>query len=155
MGWKSMLFAGVFLLWATLASAVERPSCLPEYNSLQAILPLDLSADGARSFQLKSDNASGVFLTKVVMDYAYSAQAQTLNMKFHFDDAFGGVSLPYNVFAILVLQNGNPVVWYDYTKACQTLGPGIYPGQSFSPVPVKLSGGGRQPLQIMVWGRIN
>lgn len=155
MDWKSRLSASIFLLWGTLAFAVERPSCLPEFNSLQAILQLDLSTDSARGFQLKSDNASGVFITKVVMDYVYSAQTQTLNMKFHFEDSFDGVSLPYNVFAILVLQNGTLVAWYDYTKACQTLGPGIYPGQSFSPLPVKLSGSGRQPLQFIVWGRIN
>ena len=103
---------------------------------------------------LFSLNASGLFQTKVVLDGNYDPASGKLSLSNHFDEKFEGVSLPYNLFAVLVIADGHVVAWQDYTQGCVGTGVGIFPGQKFLLKPVNLPAN-KQKLQITVWGSLN
>jgi hypothetical protein len=153
MGLKSVLLASFFAL-AFIPAASAEPSCLPEFNSLQVLQTMDLDASNSDTFLLKSENASGIFVSKARLSYVYDFASKEIKLRFHFDDDFDGVSLPYNVYAYLILQNGEVAAWYDLTGSCRGPGVGFYPGQNFSPPPLKVDGAGKQNFQFIVWGRI-
>lgn len=71
-----------------------------------------------------------------------------------FDPAFDGVSLPYNLYSVLIVRNGSVVAWWDYTNGCQGPGLSFFPGREILLPKVKLIGGGADQLQIMVWGKL-
>ena len=149
---RAILFAGLVF---TVAAHADGSSCVPEFTSLQTLQMVDFSSGGSGVFPLKSENATGVFVSKARMSYTFAPSTHELRLRFHFDESFEGVSLPFNLYSVLVLHNGAVAGWYDFTHACKGIGPGFYPGQSFSPPPMKLEGEGMQSLQFMVWGRIN
>lgn len=130
-------------------------SCLPSWTSLQTIELVDPSQDYDFSHALEGENAGGRFTTKVVLDGHYSAQTRQLTLKVHFDNKFNGVSLPYNLLSALVIEAGQVNDWQDFTKSCNAPGVGFYPGQVFQMPAFKLKGGGKEPVQIMLWGMIN
>jgi hypothetical protein len=64
------------------------------------------------------------------------------------------VSLPYNIYAVLVVSGGEVLAWRDLTKACTDPGASIFPGQSFALPPIKTSNMGKSDWHIIVWGRL-
>ncbi len=70
-----------------------------------------------------------------------------------FDPDFDGVSLPYNLYAVQAVLDGQVVFYMDY-RGCQGPGPSFFPGREIRLPSVKLIGGKPQKLQIMVWGRL-
>ncbi|MGZ3722396.1 MAG: hypothetical protein ACXVA9_05670 [Bdellovibrionales bacterium] len=133
----------------------DRSSCLPEFNSLQTQQVLDLGSAAQDTLELKSENSQGIFVSKARMSYTLDPASKQLQLRFHFDDKFDGVSLPHNLYSVLIVQNGSVVGWLDFTSQCQGPGVGFFPGQSFRPPALKLSGEGKQNFQFVVWGRIN
>ena len=115
------------------------------------LLDHDLSSD----YQLKSQGPNGLFVSKVLLTANYQSANHQLSLQVHWDDKFDGVSLPYNLFAAMVLQDGVPVGWYDFTDKCTGPGVGLFPGSQFTLPATGLRGTGNSALQIMLWGRIN
>ena len=144
---------GLSLMNAVSAGA-DAISCLPEYTSLRATADF---ADGPsqQTFKLKSDNLNGLFESKARMTASYDAELERLNLKFHWDENFSGVSLPYNLYSVLILQGSTVVGLLDFTDDCRGLGVGFYPGQSFSARPIKIQGLPGKQFKFIVWGRIN
>jgi len=145
------LFVGLIFSGDLLA---QSNSCLPAWNSLQTFETFDAQQDYDFSHVLYSESASGRFATKVLVDGHYSAQTHQLIMKTHFDDKFNGVSLPYNLYSVLVIENGEVNRWQDFTAGCDGPGVGFYPGAVFTLPTFKLKGVGRELVQIMIWGMI-
>lgn len=127
-------------------------SCLPDFNSLQVLETVDLAGSKTFSYPLKSENANGLFNTRVFLSGTLSNR--TLNLKAHFDETFDGVSLPYNLFVVVIIQDGQVVQYIDFTDACNDPGISFFPGQAVSLTPVALEGEGSTRLQIAVWGRL-
>ena len=143
---------GTFVLsmvFASSAALAEGTHCLPEYTSLRA--QGDLTQGAHQTFVLKSENSRGIFESKARL--TASVTDGQLLLRFHWDEAFTGVSLPYNLFSVLVLQGDVVVGWMDFTRECQGPGVGFFPGQSFSAPPLKVEDG--KPFKFIVWGRIN
>lgn len=146
------LRAAILILFFSTSAFARQSSCLPEFTSLQVV---DTSVS-THSFEyvLSSINSSGPFASKVRLSGTYDAEAQALRLNAHFDKKFDGVSLPYNLYSVLILQNGNVVGWYDFTSGCEGPGVGFYPGQDFNLPTTKLQKSSTNKLQIMVWGRL-
>lgn len=77
-----------------------------------------------------------------------------VELKVGFDPKFDGVSLPYNLYAVLILRNGQTEQWLDFTNGCKGPGLGFFPGREIRLPTVKSIGESPEQLQIMVWGRM-
>ncbi len=144
----------LILVWSQVARAQTVPSCLPAILSAQITVLVDTEQVQRFTFPLESENASGRFQTKAVMDANYDANTHLLTFTTHFDDSFKGVSLPFNLFSVLVIEAGEVVQWQDLTGQCKGPGLGFFPGAHIQLPGVKLNGRGPESLQIMVWGRL-
>lgn len=150
--------------WSVAASG--QTSCMPEYTALNVaenVVPLF-----ERSFvhSLRSMNGAGdLFSTRVQLEgrvivheagvnEAGIGNEALLDLTVRFDPAFGGVSLPYNLYAILVISDGRVLAWLDFTNSCRSSGVSFFPGREVRIPSVKLIGVDPQTLQIMVWGRL-
>ena len=132
------------------AFAAGPTSCLPGYTALQAMQSV---RDGdSFNHSLESRNSSGPFTTHAQL-VGKVAQG-SLNLSVRFDPDFEGVSLPYNLYAVSVIADGQPVAWFDFTRSCESAGIGFFPGRVIQLPPVKLLGAPTQKLQIMVWGKL-
>ncbi|MGE0526120.1 MAG: hypothetical protein AB7G93_05390 [Bdellovibrionales bacterium] len=131
------------------------PLCLPEMLSAQLIE--EVSSDKKTFFArvLYTQREETRIATRALLQGKSSSEKpDEIHLKVLFDPDFDGVSLPYNLFAVLIVQNGQVSAWWDFTRGCTGPGVGIFPGGEFQLPPVKLIGGGSQSLQIMVWGKL-
>jgi hypothetical protein len=140
------LLAG-WLATGGAASARAEDSCLPDFTSLDVFQ--DASAPSF-SLPLKSQNASGPFVTHATLDGRWDGTALALTFQFR----FGGVSLPYDIFAVLVTSGRDVLAWNDLTNACSGPGAGIFPGDSFPLPPIKTTAAPKPGWHIIVWGRL-
>jgi len=75
-------------------------------------------------------------------------------MELTFRFKFDGVSLPYNIYAVLVVSSDKVLAWYDLTKECRGPEASIFPGQSYSIPRLKDLDSSISDLHIIVWGRL-
>lgn len=151
---RAAKFLVSLVLVTSVQAGADAVSCLPEFNSLRAVADF---SDGSvkQTFKLKSENINGLFESKVRLTATLDGDLGRLTMKFHWDESFGGVSLPYNLYSVLVLQSGQVVGWFDFSNECQGPGVGFYPGQSFTAKPLKVDDFAGKQFKFIVWGRIN
>lgn len=153
---RVLFWLGGALLLFNPALARAQASCLPEFTSLQVLE----SVHPPRHFETKwypllAEGPGGRVATRAVLQVeAGTANPQELRLTAMFDPDFDGVSLAYNLYAVLVLIDGVPQFFHDYTSGCQGLPPSFYPGGQITLPAVKLIGDKPQKLQIMVWGRL-
>ncbi len=140
----------VALLSSQSLHAADR-SCLPDHTSAQILWqPTSLHSDELVR-NLSSRHGPEAFLTNVQV-WAEINQGQ-LTVTFRFDPAFDGVSLPYNLYSVLITNQNEVLGWWDFTYSCQGPGLSFFPGQEISLRPVKITG--ELPrLQIFVWGKL-
>lgn len=106
-------------------------------------------------YQLKEPRASGMADTRVhIQGQSDLKDPHLIRLTVGFDREFDGVSLPYSVYALLILRDGEVVMWWDFTHACQGPGLSFFPGKEIELPSLKLVGDKPQKLQIMVWGRL-
>lgn len=148
MGLRSLVLA--ILTTAVSGAYADGVSCLPEFTSLRA--EADFGRASQQTFILKSVNPKGMFETKARM--TAGLEGNQLSVKFHWDENFSGVSLPYNLYSLLVVQDGVAVGWFDFTHDCEGPGVGFFPGQSFSLPPLKTVSSNKQ-IKFIIFGRIN
>jgi hypothetical protein len=152
------LFLFTTLLWSSslLAQAPSPASCLPDWTSLQSIQDIDVKQSSRLKSFLSSQNASGKFQTKVIFESDYSALSGQLTLTLQFDPDFTGVSLPYNLYSVLVVAGGQVLAWEDFTEQCNGPGNGFYPGRLVTLPTIKINQpvGEKEKLQILVWGRL-
>jgi len=132
--------------------AYGQNSCLPDFTALQTMESLDPASPSNFVRSLISQRADGYFSTRVRLEGEPSGGA--LQLRVRFDPDFEGVSLPYNLYAVLVVEDGRILAWHDYTQGCKGMGLSFFPGRVISLPPIKLVGVQPQRLQIMVWGRL-
>jgi hypothetical protein len=140
-----LLLAG--WLAACVSSAQGKESCLPDFTSLDIFQDASMQSF---SLPLKSQNVSGPFVTRATLDGQWDGTALALTFQFRFD----GVSLPYNIYALLVVSGNEVLAWQDLTKTCTGPGVSIFPGQHFALPPIKTSNMGKSDWHIIVWGRL-
>lgn len=151
---KLAAFFLVLLILPVRAAAAES-SCWPEFTALNVYETLDLNSSKDFRHALKSQNARGIYVTNVFL--SAKQEHRSLALKFHFREDFDGVSLPYNAYALMVLIDGVPAYYQDFTEGCVGPGLGFYPGQiiELKAIPIDPSAGaGSARVQILVWGRI-
>lgn len=132
----------LLILAFTFKTQAELTSCLP--GSATTILwdvPVESSVE--RTWPLSKH----VQLSAV-------KDGEAVKMKVEFDPKFEGVSLPYTVFAVLVVRDGEVVGWWDFSSQCRGPGASFFPGRSIRLPVAKLVGGTQERLQIMVWGKL-
>jgi hypothetical protein len=126
-------------------------TCLPGFSSLDVIEVVETGSSHSFSHQLKAANRSGIFLSRATLNGEF--EGQELKLSFHFD--FDGVSLPYNIFALLVASETEVLAWHDFTRGCYSPPPSIFPGQSYNKTPaIRINNPGKFNLHIIVWGNI-
>ena len=138
------------LLWAGVAHG--QPSCLPDFTALQTIEVLK-STDHSFAYPLASKGPAGEFTTRVRAE-GRMIDGKALSLRFLFDPTFDGVSLPYNLFAVMVLVDGVAIGYHDFTNACTSPGLSFFPGRIIEMPVVKFPHAGAERLQVMVWGKI-
>ncbi len=151
----------LLLLGTWSSGAAGQTSCVPEYTALNVIEKVAPLEGTVFVHSLRSKNGAGdMFTTRVQVEGRVSAgeasagEVPSLEMSVRFDPAFGGVSLPYNLYTILVIGDGRVLNWLDFTDSCRSPGISFFPGREVHIPSVKLIGVDPQTLQIMVWGRL-
>lgn len=140
-------------LWSSASAGGA--SCLPEFNSLQTTEVFNPKQPAVFVRSLATEGASGLIQTKVQLVGRPSKEVpNALDLTVRFDPNFNGVSLPYNLYSVLVVRDGEVMSWMDFTKQCEGPGIGFYPGQEIHLPLLKFISDDSHKLQIMVWGRI-
>lgn len=138
--------------WGWTQEAVEPKSCLPKSTALQGMEWVTPHHPKDFLYSLRSTRGEGdSFLTKVQLQGKVTEGE--VNMLLRFDPKFDGVSLPYNVYAVLVIVNEETVAWWDFTQGCRAPGLSFFPGSEIGLPKIKLQEPARR-LQIMVWGTL-
>ncbi len=118
-------------------------SCLPERTAAHLVWTVNAAENNSLLYQLTNR-----------VQLVGEQSGNFAQFKVRFDPTFDGVSLPYNLYAVLILRDGEPVAWWDYTRSCQGPGLSFFPGREIALPKVNLVGGGAERLQIMVWGKL-
>lgn len=150
-----LFFSLVLFGFPPQANAQSFVSCLPAWTALQSFELIDATKDYDFTRSLEGENAQGRYTTKVVVDGHYDAKTKQLSLAAHFENGFSGVSLPFNLFSVLLIEGGQVNQWQDFSKECNGPGVGFYPGQTFQLPVFKLKSTGKATLQLMIWGSIN
>jgi hypothetical protein len=127
-----------------------KESCFPEQTSLSAIETVVPGIARSFSHRLKSSNIDGIFLTQATLEGAFDGRHLNLGFRFEVD----GVSLPYNIYAVLVASANDVLAWFDLTNGCNGPGASIFPRGKFDLPTVKFEAAGALDLHIIVWGRL-
>ena len=145
-------FLILLMLASVAAQAHAQGSCLPSFNALQEMIPFERGSTYIRPLAGMTQN--GFFQTKVqaVVQTDHSDK-DALNVSFRFDPSFEDVSLAFNLYAVLILKDGEVLSWMDLTQACTGPGISFFPGAQVELPKIKLVGHERQTLHIMVWGK--
>ena len=142
-----MLTALVLLF---LASAHAQKSCLPAYTAAQVMWTFSESSP-SHSQKLLSGRGGELIKTRVQLE------GQRVNgdvvLKILFDPTVE-LSVPYNLYAVMVLRNGAVEGWWDFTGGCNGPGLSFFPGREIRLPSVKMIGEKPEQLQIMVWGKL-
>lgn len=139
-----------FLALLIPAQGHGQTSCLPESTAAQTFWRV--GAGEPLRVPLSTRRGEETILTRVYLEG--DRDGETIRMKVRFDPDFQGVSLPYNLYAVLVIRNGAPFAWWDFTSGCEGSGLSFFPGQEILLPKVKTVGDKADRLQIMVWGRL-
>lgn len=148
-----LLFAAFILL--SLPAQAGPQSCLPKSTSLQTIEIIDRTARKTFTHVLTTERSNEVIATKVqLIGRPHPEVPEGLELILRFDPEFEGVSLPYNLYSVLLIDNGEVLAWWDYSNSCEGPGLSFFPGSEIRLPKLKLIGDRIHKLQIMVWGRI-
>lgn len=119
-------------------------SCLPNSTLLQAFEVLSPQQEMSKTYRAGD--------TPVLIGLHYSAKDKTgLHLKFKFEDP-NAMSLPFNIYGVLVAGPNLKPTWIDLTEGCFQPGVGFYPGQTVE-IPISMDLKGNTPIHLMVWGR--
>ncbi len=153
MGLRTCLLA-ILILVTGAEMVYGQTSCLPKNNSLQMLSQIDLTVDSDSVHRLTSDTGNTVRDTRVNLKSSFKTADGKLNLRVQWDEDFSGVSLPFNVYAVMILIDGKIVNWSDYTEHCTDVGISLYPGAVLSIPPIEIGSVGLASVQIMLWGRV-
>lgn len=126
---------------------------MPDYTALQAIETA--GSDGRLQpfvHSLIARNSQGDFTSRVQM--SGQMEGTNLLLQLGFEPDFEGVSLPYNLLAVLIIDDEGASTWMDFTNACDGPGIGFFPGKRVNLPAIKLKTSAPHKLRIMVWGKI-
>lgn len=143
------------LLLSSHGPVFGQTSCLPAHVALQAFELIDPGQPTAFKYHLKDLRAGTVAETRVYLQGEPDTDdPHLIRLSVAFDRDFEGVSLPYNLYSLLIVRDGEVVGWWDFTRACRGSGLSFFPGREIELPVLKLIGEKPQKLQIMVWGKL-
>lgn len=139
-------------LWSAQADLSMPISCLPEATSLQTFETWHSAQPLKRTYELKTQKFDRIKDSGVLVSVFHNLEKKSLELSFFFSQS-DILSLPFNVYAVMVTTSKGQVVWNDFTSSCMDPGIGFYPGQevSLEPIPLDLDEG--ESYRLMVWGR--
>tara|TARA_Y100001935_G_C17299000_1_gene507946 strand:+ start:2017 stop:2472 length:456 start_codon:yes stop_codon:yes gene_type:complete len=126
-------------------------SCLPEATSLQSF-EVTRAEGSEKSYELKTLRFGQLKPSEVDVRISQNFETKSLQFSFAFQQE-DIVSLPFNIYAIMISMDSGPVVWKDLTRGCRDPGIGFYPGQrvELEPIPFPASAG--ESYRVMIWGQ--
>ncbi len=139
------------LVWLILSSAHAQKSCLPAHTAAQVFWTFSENSP-SQAQKLVSDRSGQLIKTRVQLEGHRAGGEVNLSVKF--DPTFDGVSLPYNLYAVLIVREGTVEAWWDFTESCRSPGLSFFPGREIRLPAVKVIGEKPEQLQIMVWGKL-
>jgi hypothetical protein len=125
-------------------------SCLPDWTSLDVIESISPGLPSAFSLRLRSRNLSGDFLTQATLEAGFDGSILNLGFRFEME----GVSLPYNIYALLAAAPDAALAWHDLTNGCSGPGASIFPKGKYDLPHLKISREKPFDLHVIVWGRL-
>lgn len=138
--------------WSAQAELSLPMSCLPDVTSLQVFETWHPAEPLKKVYPLKTQKLGRISDTGVLVSVFRNVDKGSLELTFSFAEP-DSLSLPFNVYAIMVSDSKGEVVWRDLTSSCMDPGIGFFPGQevSLEPIPLDLDDG--ESYRLMIWGR--
>lgn len=136
--------------WAQLSHSI---SCLPDVTSLQTFETWSIDQPLEKIYELKTQKFDRIKNTQVLVSATHNLDKKSLELVFSFSKP-DVMSLPFNIYAIMVSTSRGEVIWRDLTSSCMEPGIGFFPGQKIplEPIPLELNEG--DSYRLMIWGRI-
>jgi hypothetical protein len=138
-----MFWSGLLLLAAIQSQAWAQPSCLPLFTALQTVITVDPTANVEHTFRLKQLRQGQVQDSRVFVQFTPRMEGgvtHVLDAHAYFDPTFDGVSLPYNLYSVMVVEDGEVIAWWDFTSVCKSPGLSFFPGRRVQLPSLKLVG---------------
>jgi|GEM_PF-1673281 hypothetical protein len=128
-------------------------SCLPAATSLQAFDANAAKPSEKKIYPLTSLKWDQVRETPVQAEVFYNQEKGGLEISIFFKDP-EAMSLPYNLYAVLVTTESGRVIWRDFTDACKEPGLSFFPGRRLQLEPFVLKLQPQESYRVMIWGRM-
>lgn len=127
-------------------------SCLPEATSLQVFEIWNESASTRKNYPLKTLNFERLKDSGVEVSMKYSKERKAFDLSFTFKDS-NSISLPFNLYAIMIANSRGKILWKDFTSSCMDPGIGFYPGQTVNLDDLSMELQDKEPYRVMIWGQ--
>ena len=136
------------ILVVCLASGVSQSAelCWSKNLSAQQVVYVGPKMDAQR-IPLWSVNAAGDFKTNVFFEVDAD-----LRVKIRYPQKDQQLGLPYNLYAIEIVNENGEIYFEDFTGACTGPGVSVYPGSTFFMQFLKENMAGY--LKVYIWGRL-
>jgi len=136
-------------VWGNWANA--QSSCLPDFLALQTQVPGRVDQTFARDLQTRVNGELIPIAVEFRGEMRSDGQMHS-HLQFTLNDDH--VSLPFNLYAVLVASHGRVLAWWDFTLGCEQPGVSFFPGRVFTLPTLKNVDGSVETLQVMIWGRL-
>lgn len=148
-----IILIGVLGLSQSAFAQGEMPtSCLPEATSLQVIEVWQESDSLKKNYPLKTLSFDQLKDSGVQVSIKYSKIRKSFDMSFFFEDS-STMSLPFNLYAVMISNSRGKVLWKDFTSSCFDPGIGFYPGQTVNLDGLPLELQDKESYRVMIWGK--
>ena len=127
-------------------------SCLPEATSLQTFEIFQGHDLTVKTYPLKTLKLDQLKNAGVTTSINHHKNEHKFNFHFYFDDP-DALSLPFNIYAIMIVNSRGGSVFKDFTQSCFDPGIGFYPGQKVVIDDLKLELHQGEAYRVMIWGR--
>lgn len=152
------MVSGTRILVTTLVmlslGAEAQTSCLPSGVAAQVFEIVDPKVPFEKTYVLNRWLAGEAYPSLVQMEWKSMVNPlDGMEGWIRFRPDFDGVSVPFNVYGVMIILNGQPLLWWDLTDECKSPGVGLFPGDLLKLPSIKWAHFQKQSLQIQIWAR--
>ncbi|MEO0336564.1 MAG: hypothetical protein AAF202_09220 [Pseudomonadota bacterium] len=146
---KVLLTLSLLLLLSSPAKANQRASCWPKHNAIsQELLLLE---DKATELAVE-DSGYPAEESRTVLIVEPKKSGHQFTMKFR--EGFAEVGSPQNVYAVMILgENGQPLLFEDFTGGCKSPGISFFPGQKLNLIRLKSEHLPSEKIHVLLWSQ--
>ena len=142
-------FLSLVILLPCLAKAQQRASCWPKHNAVSQELLLDSEVSQQIAVE---DVGYPADESRTVMVVEPTKTGFQMTLKFR--DGFPPLGSPQNVYAVMILgENGQPLLFEDFTGGCQGPGVSFFPGRKLDLARLKLSNLSSSKIHVLLWSQ--